>query len=39
MTGYPAQFCAFNGDHTPDPRDGSASSWEYQTVWTFFSQF
>jgi len=39
MTGYPTQFCAFNGDHTPDPRDGGASSWEYQTVWTYFSQF
>jgi poly(3-hydroxybutyrate) depolymerase len=39
MAGYPTQFCAFNGDHTPDPRDGSAASWEYQTVWTYFSQF
>jgi poly(3-hydroxybutyrate) depolymerase len=39
MTGYPVEFCSFNGDHTPDPRDGSATSWEYQNVWTFFSQF
>jgi len=40
MTGYPAEFCAFNGDHTPDPKDsGQGNSWEYQNVWTFFSQF
>ncbi|HXU04227.1 MAG TPA: hypothetical protein VN903_24875 [Polyangia bacterium] len=40
MTGYPTEFCAFNGDHTPDPRDsGQSNSWEYQNVWTFFSQF
>jgi poly(3-hydroxybutyrate) depolymerase len=39
MTGYPVEFCSFNGDHTPDPRDGQAASWEYQNVWTFFSQF
>ena len=40
MTGYPTEFCAFNGDHTPDPKDsGQSQSWEYQNVWTFFSQF
>ena len=39
MSGYPEQFCSFNGDHTPDPRDGSAASWEYANVWKFFSQF
>jgi poly(3-hydroxybutyrate) depolymerase len=40
MTGYPVEFCSFNGDHTPDPRDpGQLTSWEYQNVWTFFSQF
>ena len=39
-TGYPLEFCSFNGDHTPDPDNGqSGSSWEYQNVWTFFSQF
>ena len=38
-SGYPEQFCSFNGDHTPDPRDGSAASWEYANVWKFFSQF
>ncbi len=39
MTGYPVEFCSFNGDHTPDPRDGNQTSWEYQNVWDFFSQF
>jgi poly(3-hydroxybutyrate) depolymerase len=40
MTGYPLKFCSFNGPHTPDPTDsGSNKSWEYQNVWTFFSQF
>ena len=37
--GYPVEFCSFNGGHTPDPTDGNAASWEYQNVWTFFSQF
>jgi poly(3-hydroxybutyrate) depolymerase len=40
MTGYPVEFCSFNGPHTPDPTDpGQGTSWEYQNVWTFFSQF
>jgi poly(3-hydroxybutyrate) depolymerase len=38
-TGYPAEFCSFVGGHTPDPTEGGAGSWEYQNVWTFFSQF
>jgi len=38
-SGYPEQFCSFNGDHTPDPRDGNQPSWEYANVWKFFSQF
>lgn len=39
-TGYPVEFCSFNGPHTPDPTDpGQTTSWEYQNVWTFFSQF
>jgi poly(3-hydroxybutyrate) depolymerase len=38
-TGYPVEFCSFNGGHTPDPSDGGGGSWEYQNVWTFFSQF
>lgn len=37
-SGYPEQFCSFNGDHTPDPSDGG-QSWEYANVWKFFSQF
>jgi poly(3-hydroxybutyrate) depolymerase len=38
--GYPLEFCSFNGDHTPDPDNGqSGSSWEYQEVWKFLSQF
>lgn len=37
--GYPVVFCSFNGDHTPDPRDGGQSSWQYQVVWDFFDQF
>ena len=39
-SGYPEEFCSFNGDHTPDPRDsGGGTSWEYANVWKFFSQF
>jgi len=39
-TGYPVEFCSFVGPHTPDPTDpGQQSSWEYQNVWTFLSQF
>jgi poly(3-hydroxybutyrate) depolymerase len=39
-TGYPVEFCSFVGPHTPDPTDsGQRTSWEYQNVWTFFSQF
>lgn len=40
MTGYPVEFCSFNGPHTPDPTDpGQPTSWEYQTAWNFLSQF
>jgi poly(3-hydroxybutyrate) depolymerase len=40
MAGYPAEFCSFNGPHTPDPTDpGQRASWEYQNVWNFLSQF
>jgi len=38
-TGYPAEFCSFNGPHTPDPSDGGGGSWEYQNAWNFLSQF
>jgi len=40
MTGYPVEFCSFDGPHTPDPTDpGQKVSWEYQNVWNFLSQF
>jgi poly(3-hydroxybutyrate) depolymerase len=40
MSGYPVEFCSFNGPHTPDPTDsGQSKSWEYQNVWNFFNQF
>jgi poly(3-hydroxybutyrate) depolymerase len=39
-SGYPEEFCSFNGDHTPDPRDpGQGNSWEYQKAWDFLNQF
>jgi poly(3-hydroxybutyrate) depolymerase len=39
-SGYPVEFCSFNGDHTPWPDSGSpSSSWGPQEVWTFLSQF
>jgi poly(3-hydroxybutyrate) depolymerase len=37
--GYPLEFCSFNGDHTPDPRENNQPSWLYQDVWDFFNQF
>jgi len=38
--GYPVEFCSFVGPHTPDPTDpGQKTSWEYQNVWTFLTQF
>jgi hypothetical protein len=39
-TGYPLEFCSFNGDHTAYPDNGTeSSSWGPQEVWTFLSQF
>ena len=39
-TGYPTEFCSFNGDHTPFPDGGQpSSSWGPAEVWKFFSQF
>jgi poly(3-hydroxybutyrate) depolymerase len=39
-SGYPVRFCAFDGAHTPDPRDpNQPTSWEYQATWDFFNQF
>jgi poly(3-hydroxybutyrate) depolymerase len=39
-TGYPVEFCSFDGDHTAYPDNGqSATSWGPAEVWNFFSQF
>jgi poly(3-hydroxybutyrate) depolymerase len=39
-SGYPVEFCSFNGPHTPDPKDPNMqTSWQYQLVWDFFKQF
>jgi len=39
-SGYPVEFCSFNGDHTAYPDNGTeSSSWGPQEVWTFLSQF
>jgi poly(3-hydroxybutyrate) depolymerase len=39
-TGYPLEFCSFNGDHTPYPDNGQSSgSWGPQEAWKFLSQF
>jgi len=42
--GYPVQWAAFDGDHTPSPVDGSASpndarTWTSGEIWKFFAQF
>ncbi|MEU1399503.1 cellulose binding domain-containing protein [Micromonospora zamorensis] len=42
--GYPVQWAAFDGDHTPSPVDGSGSpndsrTWTSGEIWRFFSQF
>jgi len=41
--GYPVQWAAFDGDHTPSPNDGSTSTsgartWTSGEVWKFFTQ-
>ena len=43
-SGYPVQWAAFDGDHTPDPVDGSTGSsgartWTSAAVYNFFAQF
>ena len=43
-SGYPVQWAAFDGDHTPDPVDGSTASsgartWTSAAVYQFFAQF
>ena len=42
--GYPVQWAAFDGDHTPDPVDGSTATsggrtWTSAAVFQFFAQF
>ena len=42
--GYPVQWAAFDGDHTPSPVDGSSSpndsrTWTSGEIWRFFAQF
>ena len=41
--GYPVQWAAFGGDHTPEPADGgapnTATTWTTAEVWRFLSQF
>jgi poly(3-hydroxybutyrate) depolymerase len=41
--GYPVEWCAFDGGHTPGPVDGGgddgAKTWTKTEVWKFFSQF
>jgi hypothetical protein len=37
---YPVEWCAFDGDHTPNPHDsGQATSWDPPQAWAFISQF
>ncbi|WFE63690.1 cellulose binding domain-containing protein [Micromonospora sp. WMMD714] len=43
-SGYPVQWAAFDGDHTPSPVDGSGTpndsrTWTSGEIWRFFSQF
>jgi poly(3-hydroxybutyrate) depolymerase len=39
-SGYPTEFCSFNGGHTPFPDSGSSSNtWGPAEVWKFFGQF
>jgi poly(3-hydroxybutyrate) depolymerase len=41
--GYPVQWAAFDGDHTPEPADGggtsTATTWTTGEVWRFLTQF
>ena len=39
-TGYPVEFCSFDGDHTAYPDSGLVtSSWGPQEAWSFLNQF
>ena len=40
--GYPVEWCAFDGGHTPgnvDGGDDGAKTWTKGEVWNFFTQF
>ncbi len=40
MSGYPLEFCSFNGDHTAYPDNGQPqSSWGPAEAWAFLNQF
>jgi poly(3-hydroxybutyrate) depolymerase len=40
MTGYPLEFCSFNGDHTAYPDNGQEQgSWGPAEAWAFLNQF
>jgi poly(3-hydroxybutyrate) depolymerase len=43
MAGYPVEWCAFDGGHTPGNVDGGgddgARTWTKAEVWKFFTQF
>ena len=37
---YPVEWCAFDGDHNPNPHDsGQTTSWNPPQAWAFISQF
>ncbi|WP_438000417.1 hypothetical protein WMF26_11845 [Sorangium sp. So ce185] len=39
-SGHPTRWCAFDGDHTPSPKDkGQSTTWNPREVWDFFTQF
>jgi poly(3-hydroxybutyrate) depolymerase len=37
--GYPVEWCAFDGVHTPDPRDSGGGAWNPVRSWAFITQF
>jgi hypothetical protein len=40
MTGFPLEFCSFNGDHTAYADNGQQQgSWGPAEAWAFLNQF
>ncbi|WP_437766756.1 hypothetical protein WMF27_22870 [Sorangium sp. So ce281] len=38
-SGQPTRWCAFDGDHSPSPKDnGQPTTWDPREVWGFFTQ-